>query len=78
MVHDPCPKSLQTAANLTQLAQSIPQDPDIFRAFNTDTPSLDVEIIKDSLHRLYKEMVTILLVPDDSTHATWDSGMVIF
>jgi len=78
MVHDPCPKSLQTAANSTQLVQSISQDPDAFKAFNTDTPSLDVEIIKDSLHRLYKKMVTILLVSDDSTHATQDSGMVIF
>ena len=65
----PFPRSLETQADSTQLAQSIPQDPsspfsvklheDSFRAYNTDTPSLDVEVTKDSLLKLYKEMFTM-------------------
>jgi pyruvate dehydrogenase E1 component alpha subunit len=65
----PFPRSLETPADSTQLAQSIPQDPsspfsvkfheDSFRAFNTDTPSLDVEVTKDSLLKLYEEMFTM-------------------
>jgi hypothetical protein len=60
---------LQTAADSTQLAQRVPEDAstpfsaklheDLFRAYNADVPSLDVEVAEESLLKMYKEMVTM-------------------
>ncbi|KAI9449732.1 pyruvate dehydrogenase e1 component alpha subunit [Lactarius psammicola] len=65
----PFARSLQTSADTTLLTQSLPEDgstpfsvklhEDSFRAHHTDTPSLDVEVTKDSLLKHYKEMVTM-------------------
>lgn len=81
----PLARSLQTTADSTQLVQSIPQDPstpfsvklheDSFRAFNTDTPSLDVEVTKDSLLKMYKEMVTMRRM-EQSADALYKSKLI--
>jgi pyruvate dehydrogenase E1 component alpha subunit len=81
----PFARSLQTTADSTQLVQSIPQDPstpfsvklheDSFRAFNTDTPSLDVEVTKDSLLKMYKEMVTMRRM-EQSADALYKSKLI--
>ncbi|KAH9071030.1 pyruvate dehydrogenase e1 component alpha subunit [Lactarius deliciosus] len=65
----PFARSLQTSADTTLLTQSIPEDgstpftvklhEDSFRAYNTDAPSLDVEVTKDSLLKHYQTMVTM-------------------
>ncbi|KAH9066221.1 pyruvate dehydrogenase e1 component alpha subunit [Lactarius vividus] len=65
----PFARSLQTSADTTLLTQSIPEDSstpfsvklheDSFRAYNTDAPSLDVEVTKDSLLKHYQTMVTM-------------------
>lgn len=81
----PFARSLQTAADSTQLVQSIPQDPstpfsvklheDSFRAYNTDTPSLEVEVTKDSLLKMYKEMVTMRRM-EQSADALYKSKLI--
>jgi len=81
----PFARSLQTAADSTQLVQSLPQDPstpfsvklheDSFRAFNTDIPSLDVEVTKDSLLKMYKEMVTMRRM-EQSADALYKSKLI--
>ena len=81
----PFVRSLQTSADSTQLTQSIPQDPstpfsvklheDSFRAFNTDTPSLEVEVTKDSLLKMYKEMVTVRRM-EQSADALYKSKLI--
>jgi hypothetical protein len=81
----PYARSLQTTADSTQLVQPIPQDPstpfsvklheDSFRAFNTDTPSLDVEVTKDSLIKMYKEMVTMRRM-EQSADALYKSKLI--
>jgi len=65
----PFARFLQSGADSTQLAQSIPEDgstpfsvrlhEDSFRAHNTEAPSLDVEVTKDGLLKMYKEMATM-------------------
>ncbi|KAF8266547.1 mitochondrial pyruvate dehydrogenase E1 component beta subunit [Lactarius quietus] len=68
----PFARSVQTSADTadaTLLAQSLPDDAstpfsvklheDSFRAYNTDTPSLDVEVTKNSLMKHYTNMVTM-------------------
>ncbi|KAI9446010.1 pyruvate dehydrogenase e1 component alpha subunit [Lactarius indigo] len=65
----PFARSLQTSADTTLLSQSLPEDgstpfsvklhEDSFRAYNTDAPSLDVEVTKDSLLKHYQTMVTM-------------------
>jgi len=60
---------LQTAADSTQLYGSLPDHgsqpftvklhEDSFRAFNADTPALEVEVTKDGLLKMYKEMTTM-------------------
>ena len=67
--YQPFARSLQTAADTTLLAQSLPEHAstpftvklheDSFRAFNTDSPSLDVEVTKESLLKHYTDMVTM-------------------
>ncbi len=81
----PFSRSLQTSADSTQLTQSIPQDPstpfsvklheDSFRSFNTDAPSLDVEVTKDSLLKMYKEMVTMRRM-EQSADALYKSKLI--
>jgi hypothetical protein len=81
----PFARSLQTAADSTLLTQSIPQDPstpfsvklheDSFRSFNTDTPSLNVEVTKDSLLKMYKEMVTMRRM-EQSADALYKSKLI--
>jgi pyruvate dehydrogenase E1 component alpha subunit len=81
----PFARSLQTAADSTQLVQPIPQDPstpfsvklheDSFRAYNTDTPSLDVEVTKDSLLKMYKQMVTMRRM-EQSADALYKSKLI--
>ncbi|KAH9173502.1 pyruvate dehydrogenase e1 component alpha subunit [Lactarius sanguifluus] len=65
----PFARSLQTSADTTLPTQSIPEDSstpftvklheDSFRAYNTDPPSLDVQVTKDSLLKHYQTMVTM-------------------
>ncbi|KAI9452164.1 pyruvate dehydrogenase e1 component alpha subunit [Russula earlei] len=65
----PLARSLQTSADSTQLTQSIPEDgstpfsvrlhEDSFRAYNTDSPSLEVDVTKDGLLKMYKDMTTM-------------------
>jgi pyruvate dehydrogenase E1 component alpha subunit len=81
----PLARPLQTTADSTQLVQSIPQDPstpfsaklheDSFRAFNTDTPSLNVEVTNDSLLKMYKEMVTMRRM-EQSADALYKSKLI--
>jgi hypothetical protein len=68
-MYQPFARLLQTSADTTILTQSLPEDgstpfsvklhEDSFRAYHTDTPSLEVEVTKDGLHRRYKEMECI-------------------
>ena len=65
----PFARSVQTSADTTQLAQSLPEGSstpftvklheDSFRAYNTDTPSFDVEVTKEGLLKHYQTMVTM-------------------
>jgi len=65
----PFARSLQTSSDTTLLAQSLPEHAstpfsvklheDSFRAYNTDAPSLDVEVTKESLLKYYTDMVTM-------------------
>lgn len=81
----PFARSLQSAADSTLLAQPIPQDPstpflvklheDSFRAYNTDIPGLDVEVTKDSLLKMYKEMVTMRRM-EQSADALYKSKLI--
>jgi len=82
----PCfARSLQTAADSTQLTQSIPEDgstpfsvklhEDSFRGHNTEPPSLDVEVTKDSLLKMYKEMVTMRRM-EQSADALYKSKLI--
>ena len=86
----PFARSLQTAADSTQLTQSIPQDPStlafsgpnshedsFYQGFlcNTDTPSLDVEVTKDGLIKMYKEMVTVRRM-EQSADALYKSKLI--
>ena len=67
--YQPFARSLQTSADTTLLTQALPEGgstpfsvklhEDSFRAYNTDTPSLDVEVTKDSLLKHYTTMVTM-------------------
>jgi pyruvate dehydrogenase E1 component alpha subunit len=76
---------LQTAADSTQLVQRVPEDAstpfsvklheDSFRAFNTDTPSLDVDVTKDSLIKMYKDMVTMRRM-EQSADALYKSKLI--
>lgn len=78
-------RSLQTAADSTQLNQSIPEDgstpfsvklhEDSFRGHNTESPSLDVEVTKDSLLKMYKEMVTMRRM-EQSADALYKSKLI--
>ena len=81
----PFARSLQTAADSTQLAQRVPEDAstpfsvklheDSFRAYNTDVPSLDVEVTKESLIKMYKEMVTMRRM-EQSADALYKSKLI--
>jgi hypothetical protein len=51
--------SINTARSYPSSPFSVKVHEDSFRAFNTDTPSLDVEVTKDSLLKLYKAMFTM-------------------
>jgi pyruvate dehydrogenase E1 component alpha subunit len=76
---------LQTAADSTQLVQQVPEDAatpfsvnlheDLFRAHNTDTPSLDVEVTKESLLKMYTDMVTMRRV-EQSANALYKSKLI--
>ncbi|KAI0045370.1 pyruvate dehydrogenase e1 component alpha subunit [Auriscalpium vulgare] len=62
-------RRLQTAADSTQLHQDTPSDgaepftvrlhEDSFRGYLTDAPSLDAEVTKDGLFKMYREMTTM-------------------
>lgn len=78
-------RSLQTSADSTQLTQSIPEDgstpfsvklhEDSFRGYNTEAPSLDVEVTKNDLLKLYKEMVTMRRM-EQSADALYKSKLI--
>jgi pyruvate dehydrogenase E1 component alpha subunit len=63
-------------AGSTQIVQQVPEDAstlfsvklheDSFRAHNTDTPSLDVEVTKESLLKMYMDMVTMRCIEQSS------------
>jgi pyruvate dehydrogenase E1 component alpha subunit len=46
-----------------------------FRAYNTDIPSLDVEVTKDSLLKMYKDMVTVRRM-EQSADALYKSKLI--
>jgi hypothetical protein len=81
----PFARSLQTSADSTQLTQSIPEDgstpfsvrlhEDSFRAHNTESPSLDIEVTKDSLLKMYNEMVTMRRM-EQSADALYKSKLI--
>lgn len=81
----PFARSLQTSADTTLLTQSLPEDgstpfsvklhEDSFRAYHTDTPSLDVEVTKDSLVKLYTDMVTMRRM-EQSADALYKSKLI--
>lgn len=62
-------RSLQTAADSTQLSQSLPDQhdqpftlklhDDSFRGHNTDAPGLEVEVTKADLLKMYRQMTTM-------------------
>ncbi|THH14939.1 hypothetical protein EW146_g5460 [Bondarzewia mesenterica] len=62
-------RSLQTAADSTQLTQAVPEHgshpfpvqlhEESFHAYRTEAPSLEVEVTKDGLLRMYTQMATI-------------------
>ena len=78
-------RSLQTSADSTQLTQPIPEDgstpfsvrlhEDSFRAHNTESPSLDVEVTKDGLLKMYNEMVTMRRM-EQSADALYKSKLI--
>ncbi|KAI0263474.1 pyruvate dehydrogenase e1 component alpha subunit [Gloeopeniophorella convolvens] len=67
--YQPFARSLQTSADTTQLVQQLPDEgskpftvklhEDSFRAYHTETPNLEVEVTKDGLIKMYKEMTTM-------------------
>jgi hypothetical protein len=81
----PFARSLQTSADSTQLVQRVPDDAstpfsvklheESFRAYNTDIPSLDVEVTKDSLLKMYKDMVTMRRM-EQSADALYKSKLI--
>ena len=81
----PFARSLQTSADSTQLIQSIPEDgstpfsvklhEDSFRAHNIEAPSLDVEVTKDGLLKMYTEMVTMRRM-EQSADALYKSKLI--
>jgi hypothetical protein len=81
----PFARSLQTAADSTQLVQQVPEDAstpfsvklheDSFRAYNIDTPSLDVEVTKESLLKMYTDMVTMRRM-EQSADALYKSKLI--
>ncbi|KAF8470456.1 pyruvate dehydrogenase e1 component alpha subunit [Russula ochroleuca] len=81
----PFARSLQTAADSTQLVQRVPEGAstpfsvklheESFRAYNTDIPSLDVEVTKDSLLKMYKDMVTVRRM-EQSADALYKSKLI--
>ena len=60
-------RAVQTAADSTKLAQdpshsepfTVKLHEDSFRAYRTETPSLEVEVSKDGLLSMYKDMQTM-------------------
>jgi len=81
----PFARLLQTSADSTQLVQQVPDDAstpfsvklheDSFRAYNTDIPSLDVEVTEDSLLKMYKQMVTMRRM-EQSADALYKSKLI--
>ena len=80
----PFSRSLQTAADSTVLPQPMPVDPSthswsnsvgLFQGLQNRRPCLDVEVTKDSLLKMYKEMVTMRRM-EQSADALYGSKLI--
>ncbi|EIM89567.1 pyruvate dehydrogenase e1 component alpha subunit [Stereum hirsutum FP-91666 SS1] len=81
----PFVRSLQTAADSTQLTQSLPDDhshpftlrlhEDSFRTYNADLPSFDVDVTKADLLKMYQQMTTMRRM-EQSADALYRSKLI--
>ncbi|ETW86345.1 hypothetical protein HETIRDRAFT_471745 [Heterobasidion irregulare TC 32-1] len=78
-------RSLQTAADSTQLVHPLPEEgskpftvklhEDSFRAYRTETPELEVQVTKDGLIKMYREM-TLMRRMEQSADALYRSKLI--